>query len=320
MPGALIISQDVELLWGVRDYVGTGHPYLENLRGERAATTAMLSCFEDRGIACTWATVGFLFAAGQADLERHRPALTPTYDDPRLDPYVDAIGADRHVDPLHFGRDIVEEILTVPGQEMGSHTYSHFYCGAPGQTKEQFHDDLRAAREIAAGLGVTIRSLVFPRNQVNPEYLGCLREEGITSYRGTQPMWAYSADVPESQPKRAARLINTYAPVGGDHLVDWDEVVDETGLANLRASFFVRPWSKALAAFESARIMRLRRAMTRAARERKILHLWWHPHNFGRDLERNMHALEHVLDEYEVCRRRFGMESLTMAEAGERVL
>src|SRR3954447_2214187 len=83
--GAFVVSLDFELLWGVRDkYPPDGGAYRGNLLGARAAVPRMLELFAEFNVAATWATVGFLFAATRRELERHRPAVLPGYDNPAL--------------------------------------------------------------------------------------------------------------------------------------------------------------------------------------------------------------------------------------------
>ena len=84
--GALVLSLDFELAWGVR---GRGAGYDARLRGARAAIPRLLSLFEDRGVAATWATVGFLFADSREELAAASPPASerPRYEEPALDPY-----------------------------------------------------------------------------------------------------------------------------------------------------------------------------------------------------------------------------------------
>jgi hypothetical protein len=116
---------------------------------------------------------------------------------------------------------------------------------------------------------------------------------------------------------RAFRLIDTYA--GGQHLIDWNDVVQPNGLFNVPASFFFRPYSKRLRLLEKVRITRLRRALRSAAEAGKIIHLWWHPHNFGSHLEENLGALEEILTEFSALNCSSGMQTLTMHEVAQRV-
>ena len=98
-PGALVISLDVELHWGVRDLFPLGGPYTAHLVGARAAIPAMLALFARYDVRATWATVGMLFAEGPADRARFDPALRPAYADPALDPYAEPVGAGEADDP-----------------------------------------------------------------------------------------------------------------------------------------------------------------------------------------------------------------------------
>src|SRR5260370_1356026 len=127
-PGALVISLDFELHWGVRDHVTRNDALYHRLGQARRAVQDMTSVFTDRRIRATWATVGFLFASSRSELEAHRPRVRPTYGRPELDPYVEPIGIDEEHDPEHLAGSLVELILSCAGQELGSHTFSHYYC------------------------------------------------------------------------------------------------------------------------------------------------------------------------------------------------
>src|SRR5262249_8751677 len=149
----------------------------ERLLGERQVIPAMLDLFARYGVHVTWATVGFLFARDRAHLEACLPGVLPTYADPSLSPYRHAarIGNTEHDDPLHYARSLLERIAATPGQEIGTHTFSHYYCLEPGQTAAQFEADLKGAARIGERFGSVCQSLVFPRNQHNPAYREILR-------------------------------------------------------------------------------------------------------------------------------------------------
>src|SRR5262249_44549153 len=141
--GSFVISLDFELYWGVRDGV-TLDAYRERLLGEREVIPKMLDLFSEFGVHATWATVGFLFARDRSHIEECMPAALPAYDDPSLSPYehLGTIGRDERDDPFHYASGLLERIATSPGQEIGTHTFSHYYCLEPGQTAAQFEADL----------------------------------------------------------------------------------------------------------------------------------------------------------------------------------
>jgi peptidoglycan/xylan/chitin deacetylase (PgdA/CDA1 family) len=322
MAGTLIISLDFELFWGVRDVI-TLHAYRSNLAGVRTAIPAMLAMFEEHGVRATWATVGFLFFASRADLLRHVPDKTPAYEAPALSPYpaLATIGENEAADPYHFGRSLLEQIRSVPGQEIGSHTFSHYYALERGQTSETFRHDLLAAIRAGRQLGVEIRSLVFPRNQYNPDYIGICRDLGLTSYRGNERSWIYRERRGDEDLlwKRGIRLLDSYLNFSGHHTFRLEDVARSGAPFNLPASRFLRPWSGKLRFLEEPRLRRIERAMTYAAREGEAFHLWWHPHNFGVNLDRNLANLRRILNHFDRLRAAHGMESASMGDVAQRL-
>ena len=54
--------------------------------------------------------------------------------------------------------------------------------------------------------------------------------------------------------------------------------------------------------------------MEYAALHGEVYHLWWHPHNFGANMEKNLEKLEYVLKCYKKCHEQYGMESYSMAD------
>jgi hypothetical protein len=115
---------------------------------------------------------------------------------------------------------------------------------------------------------------------------------------------------------RAFRLGDSYLPIGGAHVCS-PEVVE--GLVDVASSRFLRPVRKA-GALEKLRLSRITSAMETAARSGRVFHLWWHPHNFGVNLEENLSFLSAVLDQFGDLNRRYGMRSMSMAEVAGEVL
>jgi len=191
-PGALVVSLDFELRWGVHDLVPPdGGDYRANLLGVRAAVPALLDLFEACGIAATWATVGMLMADSREERERFRPAVTPAYADPRLDSYRIATGESEADDPLHFAGSLVGQIRAGPRQEIASHTFAHYYPLEPGHDLASFRADLESAVAIARAKRIELRSLIFPRNQFNSDYAGVIAEAGFTVCRSNAAGWLH---------------------------------------------------------------------------------------------------------------------------------
>lgn len=313
--GKFVISLDFELFWGVRDK-RTIESYGENILGVQKVIPALLEAFDRYEVKGTFSTVGFLFARNKEELIRHLPERQPFYTDQKLSPYpaIPDVGRDETTDPYHFGFSLLKRIQENGNQEIGTHTFCHYYCLEPGQGPEDFRADLEAAQNIAAGWGLKMRSLVFPRNQFNSEYLDVCQAAGLDSYRGNPDSWLYAGrnKNDESLFRRALRIMDAYINISGYHT--HDRAHAGTGpLFNIAASRFLRPWNRKLRWLEPLRLRRIKRAMRYAAKNRQLFHLWWHPHNFGVNLEENMRFLEDILKYYRELHQQYGFSSVTMS-------
>jgi peptidoglycan/xylan/chitin deacetylase (PgdA/CDA1 family) len=317
--GTFVISLDFELLWGVRDK-RTITDYGANIRGVREVVPALLDLFAERGIACTWATVGLLFFETQKTMLAAVPARKPDYANPRISSYhyLAEVGADEGQDPYHYGLSLIRRILGYPTQEIGTHTFSHFYCLEDGGSTEAFRADLEAARAAAAQLGISLASIVFPRNQVSSAHLAVSHEFGLRAFRGNERVWFHRArrDHEQNLLVRGCRLADSYLPLAGPH--DREPAL-VGGMVDVPASRFLRPVS-GNRALDRLRLWRITSAMETAARRRRVFHLWWHPHNFGVNLQENLAFLRHILDHFRILQDRDGMRSMTMAAVADEVL
>lgn len=313
MSGQFVISLDFELLWGVRDH-SDKQAYGQNVLGARDAVRRMLELFAARDIRATWATVGFLFCETKDELMAALPAERPSYSNPRLSnyAYLDEVGKDERSDPYYFAASLVDAICKTPGQELGTHTMSHYYCLEDGQTLAAFEADLAAAKALAGLRGISLKSIVFPRNQFTPAHLEICAQQGITHYRGNPDGWAYQAAKGSEQTlaKRALRLIDAYSGILGSQTFG----PGRDGLVDVPASRFLRPCAGKLAAFHPMHLGAIKRGMTDAAKAGRGYHLWWHPHNFGRNLDANMDGLQQIIDHFAMLRDRHGMQSLAMGD------
>jgi peptidoglycan/xylan/chitin deacetylase (PgdA/CDA1 family) len=316
--GALVISLDFEIHWGVRELTRPTGSYAPNLLGVREAVPRMLALFEEFDLAATWATVGFLFARDRAEISQFAPALRPQYRDPVLVAYNEPLGEGEADDPFHYAPSLIDRIRRTPRQEIATHTFSHYYCVEPGQDRASFRADLESALAIARHHGIEIQSIVFPGNQHNPDYDDIVAAVGLTCFRGTQKLWMYSTSrlVGQTYRKRAARLLDAFVNVGGDHTIPWTAVWDGGPLCNVQASFFFRPTRPTIwrAPLRRLQFRRIASSIRRAARDHRLVHLWWHPHNFGRHVDVNIAQLRDLLEVYAECRAASGMRSLSMAD------
>jgi len=317
----LIISLDFELFWGVCDKIEF-NKYQANIAGVRSAVPQILELFKQFGIHATWATLGFLFSETKQELLNGIPDNIPEYKNKNYSSFhhIEHIGNDEHDDPYHFAPSLIKLIITYPYQEIATHTFSHYYCLEEGQDIETFRADLEAASNAGKKYIKSFQSLVFPRNQVNDSYLSLCKEYGLKSYRGVDKPWLYSPrkDHNESYLRRALRFLDAYVNLSGYNSYSIEEIEHNSPI-NITASRFLRPYSKSLRNLEPIRLKRILSEMTYAAKEAKIFQLWWHPHNFGINIGRNIQFLSKILKHFSYLRENYGMVSLNMAEVANEL-
>jgi peptidoglycan/xylan/chitin deacetylase (PgdA/CDA1 family) len=311
--GNFVISLDYELMWGVRDHA-TRDSYGPNVLGGRQAIPAMLDLFHKRNIKATWATVGALLCESKDELltrAQHaalKGAQIPHYED---------IGPDERRDPYHYGASLARLIMSCPGQEIGTHTFSHRCALEPGETLEGFSADVATALTQLREWGIGCKSIVFPRNQCSERALEACRLHGLSHYRGNETKWFYAPAPGRKQTKvrRLCRLVDSYLDLSGANVTQLPSG-GQGRLINVASSRFLRPYVRRLGALDGLRLRRITRAMEKAATTGGTFHLWWHPENFGRNLSENMAMLTRVLDQFQSLKDAYGMQSRAMFDIG----
>lgn len=314
--GKFVISLDFELMWGVRDKKDK-ITYGNNIIGVHKAIPRLLEVFRKYDIKATFSTVGLLFFETKQELLANIPEIKPLYDDPNLSPYnghLDILDNDFKSDLYHFAPILIKEIQKYPEQEIGTHTFSHYYCLELGQSIESFKEDIKSAISIAEKYNIHLTSLVFPRNQFNDDYLKICLELGIFCYRGNEHSWLYKAKngVDESSIRRAFRLLDAYINLSGHNCYS-DQYLKSKMPIDIPSSRFLRPFSSKLKILDRLRFLRIKSGMTYAAKHNLTYHLWWHPHNFGVNQNENFNFLEKILTHYQFLNTKYNFQSYNMS-------
>jgi peptidoglycan/xylan/chitin deacetylase (PgdA/CDA1 family) len=309
--GIFTISLDFELFWGVRDH-RTLENYGENIRNVHHVVPRLLELFSKYNVHCTWATVGFLFFNEKKEMMSYLPVQRPTYEKKDYDPYP-YLEQNELGKIYHFAPALIEQIRRTPGQEIGTHTFSHFYTLEKNTTIGQFQSDLRAAIAIAKEKGIEIKSIVFPRNQYSDEHIKACLEEGIKIYRGNALSGVYKPTSRENEKlfRKGTRFADAYINITGHHCHAIPAVSE---IINLPASRFLRPYDPKFKMFDGLKLRRIKQGIKFAAKHGLIYQLWWHPHNFGKYMNENFKFLEQILEYYHQLNREGKIESQNMLE------
>ncbi|WP_121346383.1 polysaccharide deacetylase family protein [Gillisia mitskevichiae] len=311
--GFLVISLDFELLWGVFDKVD--HKEKVNyFKNTRKVIPEILGLFSEYDIHCTWATVGMLFNENWEEWRMNIPEISPNYKNTALSAYNYGKALNSpETEFLCFAKDLIQQILNTPFQEIGTHTYSHFYCLEDGQTLASFKGDLENSIKLAKQMGIELKSLVFPRNQFNEDYLKVCYELGIENVRSNPTDWYWKDTQNDSLKNKIFRTGDAYLGLNNKSYKLTDLNIERGKPLSQKAGRLLRSYS-ANKFLNNLKLERVKSEMTSAAKNNEIYHLWWHPHNFGDDPKNNLKDLHILLEHYKQCTQDFGFQSTNMEE------
>lgn len=320
MSGIFTISLDYELHWGVFDKRDREQRKV-NYKNTLNLISQLLQAFSERGVHVTWATVGALFAASKAEFEMLKPEsyLQPDYHNKSLSAYkhIEENALIEDLSWVYFAPDSVRLIPQYEGQELGTHTFAHYYCLEPGQKIEQFAADIDSAIKAADIFGEKMVSLVFPRNQFNAEYLKVCFDKGIKVVRSNPDQWFWSGTTDEntSLVRKLFRTGDTYIALGKNTSYPINSLrITQGEPLQLPASRFLRPYHPKYKFLNTMRLKRILSEMEMAAKRNECYHLWWHPENFGDHPQESLRDLKIIIDKFRKLQQKFGMVSWNMKE------
>ncbi|WP_028892763.1 polysaccharide deacetylase family protein [Tenacibaculum sp. 47A_GOM-205m] len=312
--GKFIISLDFELRWGGVEKWSIEQKTSYFLKTRKSIPEVLL-LFKQNSIKATWATVGFLFAKDKKQLLDYSPSIQPSYSNQKISSYnyFNEIGNNEKNDPYHFANSLITKILETSGQELGTHTFSHYYCNEPGQNLNQFKADLKSVQNLAKeNFGISLKSLVFPRNQYNPQYLNVAQKEGVKVIRSNPDVWFWKNTQGKMMP--VFRAMDTLFSIGGSLSYDSNNLKINDKIVELPASRFFRPYKDKEKFIQQLKMNRIKGEMTYAAKNNLDYHLWWHPHNFAENINKNHNQLIEIINHFKQLNDKYGFESATMGD------
>ena len=320
--GTLILSLDYELMWGCLEW-STPEAYGKtHVARVPVVIERILELLKKYEVKATFATVGMIMLANKQEALNSLPELVPSYEKQSCSPYENNYiqMVSEQEESLYFSPQTVELLKKNPFVEIGTHTYCHYYCDERGQTIEQFEADLKKAIEVAHRKGCPIKSIVFPKNQVREEYLKVCSEHGLICYRGNaKHFFSRPKSRFEGLKNRISRLLDTYIKISKPSSMPYANIEQIHGMINVQASRMLRPYNSKLALLEPLKIKRICDEIRYAAQNKELYHLWWHPHNFGNNVDENIAMLEKILQVYKKCHDQYGMKSYSMLDFANQI-
>ena len=314
--GALVVSLDLELLWGYHD-VGITEAVRRQCDGARRAVRRLLNLFERYQVSATWAIVGHLYlddaerdAQGRAHPRHPRPVYPWVPGD-----WFDALPSGNASScPEWYGRDLVDMIRQArQPQEIGCHTFSHVIFGHPGCGPAVAKAELERCVDLARAAGIDLKTMVFPRNKVG--HLPALREAGMEVFRGrdVEPFPWVPARLRDGANVLARILSVPPAPVLPHRTPE--------GLINLPGSMFymaATDWQRFVPM--TVRTVVVKRGLREAARRKAIFHLRLHPEGLVFGADRLFAGLEDIFEEARRLQQDGVLQILPVHEAAVQYL
>lgn len=305
--GYFVISLDFELFWGVHDVFSIDR-YGSNVKNVRIIIPRLLELFDKYNIHATFGVVGGMYHASVEEFMDNNldMSLFPKYDNTLLSPYEDHGLSQIKKHPELFFQPLLIDDIRESGQEIATHTYSHYYCNEVGANDKDFSYDINNAINIALKHGDKIESIILPRNQdISDDFKTILIKSGIGCYRCNP----YKYFNKQALIFRALRFLSSYFPLTRTCF----NLPPNEPLVKIPSSLFLRPYST-IKILNILQLRNIKRSMRIAAKTGKLFHLWWHPHNFGNNMEENFAILEGILKYFNFLRVHFGFESVSMGD------
>lgn len=305
--GRFIISLDYEKYWGVCFLKHINEYSKTNILPVDQIFSKTLKVFSEYEIKATFAIVGFLFLEDREQLNKCGK-MDINYKNKELNPYIRIRNGLPNDDSLLFGGKSLLDLQNSP-HEVGSHTFSHFYCSQGGQTRDDFKKDLELFDSVNTFFEKP-KTLIFPWNDVNEDYFDLIASNGFTHLRvNNENSYIYDF-VNNSILKRILRLLDRYLPIAK---IQYSKTYKKNNLTLNTHSRFFAPYQNKLWFLEKLRIRKILKEMTVCAQKGKDYHLWWHPHNFGNQ-EKMFKQLEVILAHYQCLNKKYNFTSVRMDE------
>ncbi len=265
-PGTFIVSLDCEGKWGMAEVLKPCHRTLITDAGLLEAYSCLLRIFARHDVSATFAFVmAFTLTASERRMFDYLLEPRGDHEDSWMQHYWrEMASGDREgwFQPAAF-----DAVRGEGRHEIACHSFCHRPLGALSATAEQVRAELKAAADVASVKGVSLKTFVFPRNDVG--HLPELRAAGFLGYRErlARPGGAWGRLV------RLGEELNVQPALQR-------QLDCEDGLVPIPAGYFLNwRFGARRGVPKSVTLRRWRNLLHRTAHHGTVAHLWLHPHN-----------------------------------------
>lgn len=307
--GYFVFSLDTELAWG--SLWGQPFPkhWSRNGSTERATIRRLLDIMDEFGVVSTWAITGHLFYEKCEECE-----LCPIMALEGVDKRFEQIW--RTQDSMWYGADIVEMLMTrESGHEIAFHGYTHrvFDSLSADEAKFEIQEWIRLGKRK----DLVPQTVIFPQGRIN--HLNLFRDAGFICFRGKEVRHpALGIPVIGRILNRINLELSFLTPQVYEVKVERQNLVD---IPSSQWLFRINRGIESFLDFVNLPYLRFHqtiKAIEDAASQRKVIHLWAHPHEFR--TEKDFEKLRYLFSYFARQAQHGNLQSITMANLAKLVL
>ena len=308
-PGYFVFSLDTELAWGTLDWdQRSSERTSRDGKTERETIRRLLDMMDEFGIVATWAITGHLFFDKCEECD-----FCPVLDLKGKDSSFENIWQSR--DPMWYGADLVDMLLSRgSGHEIAFHGYTHRLFSK--LTRDEASFEIQEWLRLGKRKGIVPRTVVFPQGRI--QHLDLFQEAGFICYRGNDvrhPVFSFPL---------LGKVLNRLNLVLSMMTPQVYEIKADQRLVNVPSSQWLfrtdRRIEKSLdwLNLHNLRFFRTVKGIEKAARGKKIIHLFAHPHEFR--TEKDFDKLRHIFCHFAKYAKQGRLRSITMADIAKEAL
>ncbi len=308
--GYFVFSLDTEFAWGTIDWDHSSFiPTRRSAAQERETICRLLDLMNEFGVVATWAVTGHLFYETCEKCDEC-PLLEFKGKDQGFDQVWGA------ANPLWYGADMVQMLLARnAGHEIACHGHTHRFFNT--LSRDQARYEIQEWVRLAQKIGVSPQTVIFPQGRI--AHLDLFQEAGFICYRGKEVRHPLLAVPLLGKVLNQINLRLAFLPPQV-----FDISAQPEHLVNVPSSLWLfRTNRKVESVLDSVNLPYLRfyraaKSIQKAAEEKKVIHLWAHPHEFQteKDFDKLRYLFSHFADQAQKGR----LKSITMAALAAQTL
>ena len=294
-----MVSFDCELAWGLYNRKNYDYIY-QNVAYSNLALDSLLAIHRKHSVPATWAFVGIslIWPIPGGDISYFNDEI---YKNNSEDLKNQFLQIQKKKSLVSFDESTINQLLAAEHQEIASHTYFHTFFDEVINRPATLAHDFERFKSISTTLGFKAVSMIFPRNIFfnDKRLTDLLTTYGVRCVRVNPDNALYRglSYKPPGRIIKLARALDFYIPLNEMFNLIKDKRCYGSHISNeIRfsiASLFFR--GSVNAVMDSLAFTRFKVMCWLHIKFNQDIHIWSHPHNFGRKMGQSLSLYERYI-------------------------